>query len=70
VARRVRKVTRDRLEFIGRAFSDLGFTGKELEMRTRLFVCYTIGEITTYPGVANKRLRELIAGRIKLLTSS
>ena len=69
VARRVRGVTRDRMEFIGGAFADLGFTGEELEMRTRLFVCYTMWERTTYPRVAKKHLRKLIAGRIKLLTS-
>lgn len=29
-----------RMAFVGQAFRDLGFSGDELEMRTRLFVCY------------------------------
>ncbi|MEP5765950.1 MAG: TetR/AcrR family transcriptional regulator [Halieaceae bacterium] len=29
-----------RMEFVSRAFRELGFRGEELEMRTRLFVCY------------------------------
>lgn len=68
VARRVAKVIRTRLEFVGEAFAELGFEGDELEMRTRLFVCYQPWERTTYPRVSRKRLRELMHLRLALLT--
>jgi len=68
VARRVARVIHTRLDFIGEAFSELGFEGDELEMRTRLFVCYQPWERTTYPRVSKKRLRELMLLRLALLT--
>ena len=68
VARRVARVIRTRLEFVGEAFAELGFEGDELEMRTRLFVCYEPWERTTYPRVSKKRLRELMHLRLALLT--
>ena len=68
VARRVAGVIRTRLDFVGKAFAELGFEGDELEMRTRLFVCYQPWERTTYPRVSKKRLRELMPVRLALLT--
>lgn len=68
VDRRVRKVIRARLAFIGKAFEDLGFEGAEMEMRARLFVCYHAWERTTYPQVSRKRLREMMQLRLALLT--
>ncbi|MBT8361412.1 MAG: hypothetical protein KJO32_10685, partial [Deltaproteobacteria bacterium] len=40
VKRVVGRVFALRLEFVGKIFEELGFTGAELEIRTRLFVCY------------------------------
>jgi AcrR family transcriptional regulator len=68
-ARAVRKVNRIRLDYIGGAFSELGFTGDDLEMRTRLFVCYHTWEAPMFREISRKQRRELIAKRIDLLTS-
>jgi AcrR family transcriptional regulator len=68
-ARAVRKVNRIRLDYIGGAFSELGFTGDDLDMRTRLFVCYHTWEAPMFREISRKRRRELIAKRIELLTS-
>jgi AcrR family transcriptional regulator len=40
VARRVRRIDRQRLIFVRSVFADLGFRGEELAMRTRIFVVY------------------------------
>ena len=69
-ARAVRKVNRLRLDFIGGAFSELGFTGDDLDMRTMLFTCYHTWEAPMFREVTRKRRRELIAKRIELLTSN
>jgi AcrR family transcriptional regulator len=68
-ARAVRKVNRIRLDYVRRAFSELGFTGDDLEMRTMLFVCYESMESPTFREISRKRRRKLIAKRIDLLTS-
>ena len=68
-ARAVRKVNRLRLDFIGGAFSELGFTGDDLDMRTMLFTCYHTWEAAMFREISRKRRRELIAKRIELLTS-
>lgn len=67
VARVVRKVYDMRSEFIGGAFAELGFTGEDLEMRTRLFVVYHSWERTTFWKDSKKKLRSLIDRRLKLL---
>jgi AcrR family transcriptional regulator len=73
-ARAVRKVNRLRLDFIGDfiggAFSELGFTGDDLDMRTMLFTCYHTWEAPMFREISRKRRRELIAKRIGLLTSN
>jgi hypothetical protein len=38
VARIVESVDRTRLDFVGRLFQQLGYRGKDLDLRTRLFV--------------------------------
>ena len=68
-ARAVRKVNRIRLDYIGGAFSELGFTGDDLDMRTMLFACYHTWEVPMFREISRKRRRELIAKRIELLTS-
>lgn len=67
-ARAVRKVNRIRLDYIGGAFSELGFTGDDLDMRTLLFTCYHTWETPMFREISRKRRRELIARRIELLT--
>jgi len=68
-ARAVRKVNRLRLDFIGGAFSELGFTGDDLDMRAMLFTCYHTWEAPMFREISRKRRRKLIAKRIELLTS-
>jgi AcrR family transcriptional regulator len=68
-ARAVRKVNRLRLDFLRGAFSELGFTGDDLDMRTMLFTCYHTWEAPMFREISRKRRRELIAKRIELLTS-
>jgi len=68
VARELRRVYRMRLDFVGAAFAELGFTGDELTMRTRLFVCYHSNESSMFRGESKRKLRGLIDRRIDLLT--
>jgi hypothetical protein len=67
-ARAVKKVNQLRLDFIGNAFSELGFTGDDLDMRTMLFVGYHSGESIIFREVSKKRRRQMITKRIDLLT--
>jgi len=46
----VNKVMEMRLYFIRESFKELGFIGDELEMRTRLFVCYHSLASTIFEG--------------------
>ena len=67
IARRVRKSIDMRLAFAGKAFAELGFTGDDLEMRTRLFLGHLISERQIYGGNKKtaQRHREL---RLAMLT--
>jgi hypothetical protein len=44
IAKIVKKVDNQRLDFVRRLFGEMGFKGEELEMRTRTFVCTYAGE--------------------------
>ena len=68
-ARAVKKANRLRLDFIGTAFSELGFKGEELEVRTMLFVCYHSLEWSMFREISRKRRRDQITKRIELLVS-
>ena len=68
VARRVGRVYRQRRAFIREAFAELGFEGNQLEMRTRLFLCYHSWERVMFWRESKKALRELIPLRLQLLT--
>jgi AcrR family transcriptional regulator len=67
-ARVVRRVNRLRLDFAREALGELGFSGDDLEMRAMLFVCYHTWELSMFPDIPRRRLRALIAGRLRLLT--
>lgn len=67
-ARAVKKVNQIRLDFIRHTFSELGFKGDDLEMRTMLFVCYVSWESPMFKEISRKRRRELIPKRIDFLT--
>ena len=68
-ARVVRKVNRIRLDYVSKAFSELGFTGDDLETRTMLYVCYQSMESSMFQEFSRKRRRILIAKRVDFLTS-
>ena len=67
MARVVNEVYAMRREFVGGAFAELGFTGEELEMRTRLFVVYHSWERTAFPKDSKKKLRSLVDRRLRFL---
>ena len=68
VARRFRKVILMRLDYIRAAFTELGFEGEELEMRTRVFVGYEMAQPTLFGHTSKKKLQELIPTRIAMIT--
>ena len=68
--RTVKKANKLRMDFIRKAFSDLGFSGDDLETRAMLFACYQTWEASMFPDVSRKRRKELIGKRLDLLTSN
>jgi AcrR family transcriptional regulator len=64
----VQEVYNIRMKTLRKIFSDLGFEGDDLEMRTRLFVCYHSWERPMYPGDSKRRLNRLQKLRLSLLT--
>ena len=68
-AKAVRSVYRMRLDFVRSIFSDLGFRGRQLEMRTRLFVCYHSWEMTMFDDLSKDERRKLLRLRHKLLVT-
>ena len=57
-----------RLDFIGNIFSELGFKGDELKMRTQLFLGYLAWEYTGFHQQAKTKQNRLIKLRLQLLT--
>ena len=56
----VRKVVKMRLDYLQVIFAELGFEGNELEMRTRLFVCYHSLEDTMFPDLSDQKHSKLL----------
>ena len=69
-SRAVKKSNNLRVDFTREAFSELGFAGDDLEMRTMLFACYHTWEASMFASVSRKRRKELIAKRVDLLTAN
>ena len=63
----VNKVVKMRLDYLQTIFSEIGFEGDELEMRTRLFVCYHSWEETMFPDLSNQKHSKLLKLRYKYL---
>ena len=59
----------ERLDFARSILSDLGFRGRQLEMRARLFVGYHTWEQATFADLSKKERRALLRLRHKLLVS-
>jgi len=58
-AEAVAQVYRVRLAYIREAFRELGFKGEELEMRTRLYVCYHSWEAAMFGEEPERKLARL-----------
>jgi len=63
----VKKVVKMRLDYLRAIFAELGFEGDELEMRTRLFVCYHSWEDTMFPDLSDQKHSKLLKLRYKYL---
>jgi AcrR family transcriptional regulator len=63
----VKKVVKMRLDYLRVIFAELGFEGDELEMRTRLFVCYHSWEDTMFPDLSSRKHSKLLKLRHKYL---
>ena len=61
----VKKVIKMRFDYVRVIFAELGFEGDELEMRTRLFVCYHSWEDTMFPDLSNQKHSKLLKLRSK-----
>lgn len=66
VARMVRKVNNIRLDTVRAALEELGFNGEDLEMRTRLFVGFQMGERQIF-GASRKVSRQYRELRLDML---
>ena len=69
VARIVARVDGIRFKVLKGIFTELGFKGDELEMRTRLYVCYHSIELTMFRSTSQSRLLRLARKRVALLAS-
>jgi len=63
----VKKAVKIRLDYLRGIFAELGFEGDELEMRTRLFVCYHSWEDTMFPDLSDQKHSKLLKLRYKYL---
>ena len=68
VAERVKNVMRMRLDYIGRALKELGLTGAQLDLYTRLFVGYMLWEARMLPVSSKARRNELKRLLLSLVT--
>ena len=69
-SRVVKKANDLRMDFSRKAFSELGFSDDDLEMRAMLFACYHTWEESMFHGVSRKQRKKLIAKRLDLLTAN
>lgn len=68
-AKAVEHVYQMRLEFVQAIFSEIGFRGQDLEMRTRLFVCYHSWEQAMFHNLTKDERRKLLRLRHQLLVA-
>ncbi|MEH6605377.1 MAG: TetR/AcrR family transcriptional regulator [Pseudomonadales bacterium] len=67
VAKKVRAVIDKRFNFVKSIFSDAGFTGDELEMRTRLFVAHESNELLMFKKMNRSQATKFRENRCRLL---
>ena len=68
-AEAVASVNQKRMDFVGGALQELGFSGEDLEMRTLLFTCYHSCESLMFHDIPTERRRKLIEKRMELIAS-
>ena len=66
----VNRTYQKRVDFIRSTFSDLGFEGEDLEMRTHLFVCYHTWEGAMFMNLSKAKRSKWLKLRVELLCSS
>lgn len=67
VRRVLNRVFALRLDFVGKIFEDLGFTGEELEIRTRLFVAYHANASDIFDDYYSTKSKKFHIHQLKLL---
>jgi AcrR family transcriptional regulator len=65
----VRRTDKRRIEWLRSLFHELGFSGKEAEMRARLFVYYQLAEPSILWREPKNKRRDIVKLRHRLLTS-
>ncbi len=65
----VDRVIEVRMKFLRRIFSEMGFKGEELEMRTMLYVCYHTWESATFHSASPRKRARMRKLRLNLLSS-
>ncbi len=69
IARKALDVThKQRMDFIGNIFSEIGFEGDELDMRVQLFVGYMAWEYSIFYAQSKTKQNRLLKLRLRLLT--
>ncbi len=63
------KVIATRLNFISQAYSELGFKGMDLEMRSHVYVCYVSWERPMKPDESEKDRRDIVERLLDLLAT-
>ena len=69
VGRVLKRVFALRLDFVGRIFEELGFTGAELEIRTRLFVAYHSNASDIFDDYYSAKSKKFHMRQLKFLMS-
>ncbi|ASP35647.1 TetR/AcrR family transcriptional regulator [Labrenzia sp. VG12] len=65
-----RAENKKRLKVVRHLFSQLGFSGHDLDMRTHLFVAYHLSEREVFPNLKKADRRELRSRRLKFLVQT
>jgi hypothetical protein len=68
IAKEIFRVYKLRIDLIRKTFSELGFEGDDLDMRTNLFKGFLNWELTIFKNVSKRRMRKLTDLRIQFLT--
>jgi AcrR family transcriptional regulator len=70
VAKKVRAVIDKRVKFVKSIFAEAGFTGDELEMRTRLCVAHESNELLMFKKMSKSQISKFRERRCRLLLDS